>query len=116
MDGSLIMSKHPSLRKACGVSDRVRPGNKAYVKILRLYAKVVQRLLSPDSAVAEAKECAVAKRADDDYFSKFKFHTPRKSFTHILHDSFNMRLWWSYKHKSLLHDKHLIGNFARIKN
>ena len=27
-----------------------------------------------------------------------------------------MRLWWSYEHKSLLHDKHLMGNFAKIKN
>ena len=34
-------------------------------------------MLSRDSAVAEAKECAVAKRADDDYFSKFTNHTPR---------------------------------------
>ena len=59
------------------MSDRVRPGSKAYVKILRLYAGVVQKLLSRDSAVAEAKECAVAKRADDDYFSRFTTHTPR---------------------------------------
>jgi len=59
------------------VSDRVRKCNKAYVKIFRLYAGAVQKLLSRDSAVAEAKECAVAKRADDDYVSKFQTHTPR---------------------------------------
>ena len=59
------------------MSDRVRPGNKAYVKILRLYARAVQNMLATDSAVAEAKGCAVAKRDDDDYHSRFKNHTPR---------------------------------------
>jgi len=79
MDGSLInyVKAHPSLQKACGVSDRVILGNTAYVKLLRLYKSAVHKLLSTDSAVAEAKECAVAKRADDDHFSKFKNHTPR---------------------------------------
>ena len=78
MDGSRTMSeliRH--CEKACGVSDRIRPGNTAYVNILRLYTSAVQTCLSTDSAVAEAKERAVAKPPDDDSFSKFTNHTPR---------------------------------------
>ena len=65
MNGSLTMSKL-ARQKACGVFDRVRLGNKASVEILRLYASVAQNMLSTDPAVPEAKECAVAKPAEDE--------------------------------------------------
>ena len=43
-----------------------------------MYANAVRSFFSDSSAVAETKEFAVAKRGDGDYFSKFKYATPRQ--------------------------------------
>ena len=76
---------HPQLQTACRVKERIKRGNVAYVKVLRLCARALQSYLLSESAVAEAKNSAVAEaktseaaqRIDDDYFSKFKYRTPR---------------------------------------
>ena len=76
---------HPQLQTACRVHERIKRGNIAYVRVLRLYARALQSYLSSDSAVAEANNSAVAEaknsevaqRSDDDYFSKYKYRTPR---------------------------------------
>ena len=70
---------HPQLQTACRVNDRIKRGNVAYVRVQRLYARALQSYFSSKSAVAEENNSAVAeaKCIDDDYFSKFKYHTPR---------------------------------------
>ena len=78
---------HRPLQKACGGFDRVTDRNrKQYVRLRKLYETAVRRARSTDSAVAEVKECALAKPADDDCFAKFKYTKPRVGTQYFAHN------------------------------
>ena len=70
---------HAELSKACCMQDAVKLGNRAYVRILRVYREAVRKFVARDSAVAERKppsssDVAVAdgKPRDPDPFARFR--------------------------------------------